>query len=204
MSTALVGINSVSDREVLLHPLVEALDLLTLASSDSIEVDVGRNRDHIAPNEHLPLLVFEEVGQDPRLFLPASKATSDKSFHLVGGSGLLARSRVVLALENVLEEEAEKQTGVLNVRVKECVEAEVMEVSEHLEVLDKLVADLESVGGLLKVLALEELHVDEVVRVLEHTGNTIKAQDDRCDKGFVGELAEAVHLDAQGLQTDQE
>jgi hypothetical protein len=113
---------------------------------------------------------------------PLPESPLQQHLELIGGLYLgPTSSQLVLLLlpfEDELEEETEEFTCLLDTRVEEHVETDVVVVAQGLQVLGERLAYLELMRRLLQVLGAEELQVYKVVLLSEHLGDTLKTLND--------------------------
>ena len=60
-----------------------------------------------------------------------------------------------------------------------------------------MIADFESMGGFFQVLSFEELHVNEVVFLTKHLGNSLKALDENANELLIREVIQVGYFTIQ-------
>jgi len=144
-----------------LHHFENTLDLLILASSDSLGIKVQTCSQLVSSAHKHWSLYLLELWQNPRLFLILLKTSFPQHFIFI--SGLILGIVIVIIFVHYLEEEGQDLAAVFDVREQKHVCSEIIVIIQSLHVLSKFLARSEFIGLLLDVLALEVADVNEVV-----------------------------------------
>lgn len=180
------------------HSLVQGFRFLGLAPGNSVKVDIFSNLNDFTANEQVLLLAIRKLRHLPRLFRPFSHPSFDKLLELVGWALLLLFVlRGVLVSEDDLEQETKEQSGVFLVREQKHIEAQVIKVAQMFEVFGELLAGLKASSGLVKILGLQILDVNELVFLTEHGMDARKAKLGCAAHGHFVEVLNAFHVNAQ-------
>jgi len=157
------------DVFVCLHHSVDCLNFLGLRTGNSLEVNVLRACNNLTRHQKLPFLTWKEIRQDPWLLLPTLHSSPDKLLVLICGAlGFRCGSSLSTTfwLKDHINKITEGFSCFFYIRVEERVERGIIRVTKVLEILNKLLTDLVSVGCLCDLLFLEEFHVNEIVSLI--------------------------------------